>query len=195
MRRCVDGTRDVTYCRCCTWMFSYADIISRFTYLVSDTLTDLSRGRSLWFHCGGKLRTAKQFSCTTTTLLPVWTNEGHGFLATEVVASLWKVLHVPWNVLRMLKSDPPSSAKMDGPWVKCVTRTLCSVTVLVRCFSRHPPLPFCSILPKYEKESANPSPLSLLSCNLFSQLSHLVAVRVLLLYDLFLQVRIIRIAA
>ena len=27
MRRCVDGTRDVTYCRCCAWMFSYAGII------------------------------------------------------------------------------------------------------------------------------------------------------------------------
>jgi len=27
MHRCVDGTRDVTYCHCCAWIFSYAGFI------------------------------------------------------------------------------------------------------------------------------------------------------------------------
>jgi len=118
---------------CLVTRASYA----RFTYVVSDPLTDLSRGWILGLQCGGKMRTAKQFSCTT--LLPVWTNANHGFLVTEVLVSLSKVVHVPWNVLHILQNDPPSSAKMDGPWVKCVTRTLCSMTVSVRCFLRYPP--------------------------------------------------------
>lgn len=50
---------------CLVTQASYA----RFTYGVSDPLTDLSRGRILWLLCGGKLRTAKHFSCAT--LLPV----------------------------------------------------------------------------------------------------------------------------
>ena len=27
MQRCVESTRAVTYCHCCTWIFSYAGII------------------------------------------------------------------------------------------------------------------------------------------------------------------------
>jgi len=74
---------------CLVTRASYA----RFTYVVSDPLTDLSRGWILGLQCGGKMRTAKQFSCTT--LLPVWTNANHGFLVTEVLVSLSKVVHVP----------------------------------------------------------------------------------------------------
>jgi hypothetical protein len=91
MHRCVDGTRDVTYFRCCTWLVMQASH-ARFTYVVSDPLTDLSRGWSLWLQCGGKM-TATQFSCTT--LVPVWTNANHGFLATEIMVCLSKVLRVP----------------------------------------------------------------------------------------------------
>jgi hypothetical protein len=40
----------------------------------------------------------------------------------------------------------------------------------------HPPLPFCSILPKYGKKSENPSPHSLLTSHVFAELSQLVAV-------------------
>jgi len=42
----------------------------------------------------------------------------------------------------------PSSTQMDGPRVKCVERTLCSMTVLVRCFLRKSVVPCCSVLPK-----------------------------------------------
>jgi len=58
---------------CLVTQASYA----RFTYVVSDPLTDLSRGWSLWLQCGGKMRIATQFSCTT--LLPVWTNANYVF--------------------------------------------------------------------------------------------------------------------
>jgi hypothetical protein len=40
----------------------------------------------------------------------------------------------------------------------------------------HPPLPFCSILPKYENISENSSPLSLLSVHVFSERSQFVEV-------------------
>jgi hypothetical protein len=40
----------------------------------------------------------------------------------------------------------------------------------------HPPLPFCSILPKYENKSENPSPLSLLTFHVSAELSQLVEV-------------------
>jgi hypothetical protein len=40
----------------------------------------------------------------------------------------------------------------------------------------YPPLPFCSILPTYEKKSENPSPLSLLTFHVSAELSQLVAV-------------------
>jgi hypothetical protein len=35
----------------------------------------------------------------------------------------------------------------------------------------HPPLPFCSILPKYENKSEDPSPLSLLTFHVSAELS------------------------
>ena len=40
----------------------------------------------------------------------------------------------------------------------------------------HPALPFCSILPKYEKKSEDPSPLSFLTFHVFAELSQLVQV-------------------
>ena len=76
-----------------------------------------------------------------------------------------------------LQNDPSSSTQMDGPCVKSFDCTLCSVTVLVRCFLRQSVVPCCSILPKYEKESENTSPRSSLTFRVFTQLSHLVAVR------------------
>ncbi|GFG36512.1 hypothetical protein Cfor_11846 [Coptotermes formosanus] len=65
---------------------------------------------------------------------------------------------------------------MDGLCVKCVECTLCSIRVLVRCFSCQPLLPFCSVLPRYdEEESENPLLHLLLTFHVFAQLSHLVA--------------------
>jgi hypothetical protein len=51
------------------------------------------------------------------------------------------------------------------------------VTVIARCLLHHPLVPFCIILPKYEKESGNPSPCSLLTSHVFAQHLQLVAVR------------------
>lgn len=76
-----------------------------------------------------------------------------------------------------LTDDPPSSTQMDGPCVKYVKSTLYSMTVLVRCFLRQTVVPCCSVLPKYEKISENPSPHALLTFHVFTHLSHLVAVR------------------
>ena len=60
--------------------------------------------------------------------------------------------------------------------LKFVECTVCSMRVLVRCFLRQSVVPCCSVLPKYEEESENPSPRSLLTFHGFAQLSHLVAV-------------------
>ena len=58
MQRCVDGTRDVTNCHCCTWCLVMQASYVRMTYVVSDPLTDLLRGWTLWLQWGGKMRTA-----------------------------------------------------------------------------------------------------------------------------------------
>jgi len=47
---------------------------------------------------------------------------------------------------------------MNGPRVKCVECTLCSMEVLVTSILRQPYVPCYSVLPKQEKESENPSP-------------------------------------
>jgi len=64
---------------------------------------------------------------------------------------------------------------MGGTFVECVRCTVCSLSVPVRCFLCQPLILFCSTSPKYEKESENLSPCSLLTFHVFVQLSQLVA--------------------
>jgi len=79
------------------------------------------------------------------------------------------------SVLHILQNDQPRFTQKDGPCVTCVERTLCSMTVLVRCFLPQPLVPCCRTLPKKENEneSENPSPRSVLTF----ELSNFVAVR------------------
>jgi hypothetical protein len=80
-------------------------------------------------------------------LLPVWTNANCGCLATEILDCLLKVLLVLWGVLRILQNDLPRSIQIDGPCVKWVQCTLCSVYPLFNV------LPFqctlCSMYPLF----------------------------------------------
>ena len=114
-------------------------------------------------------------------------------LAKELLISLSKAWLLLWSVLHILQNDHPLSTQMEGPSVESAEWTLCSMTVLVSCFT--PVLPYYSILPKYEKESENPSPCSLLTFHVFAQLSHTsrssASRRVVILSDLFLLARII----
>jgi hypothetical protein len=111
------------------------------------------------------------------SLMVQWAIANRGCLARELPVSLSKIWHVLWSVLHVLRNDPPSSTQMDGPCVKSVECTFCSMTVLVRYFLRQSFVPSCSILPKYENESENHSLRSLLTFHVFAQLSHLVAMR------------------
>jgi hypothetical protein len=77
------------------------------------------------------------------------------------------------NVLHVLQNDPPRFTRKEGPCVKCAECTLCSMTVLVRCFLPQPLVHCCRTLPKNKNESENPSPRSVLTF----RLSHLMAVR------------------
>ena len=54
MQRCVGGTRYVAYCHCCTWCLVMQASHVRLTYVVRNPLTDLLRGWSLWLQRGGK---------------------------------------------------------------------------------------------------------------------------------------------
>ena len=102
-----------------------------------------------------------------STLMPLWTDAKRGCLAKELLVSLSKACHVLWSVLHILQNDPPSPTQMDGPCVKSVDCTMCSMIVLARCFLRLSVIPCCSILPKYEKESENSSPRSSLTFHVF----------------------------
>jgi hypothetical protein len=132
MQRCVDGTRDVTYCHCGTWCLVMLASYVRLTYVVSDPLTDLLRGCSLWLQWGGKMRTdtplCLHYFIVCMDKCKSWLSSKR----TQLV-SLSKAWHVLWSDLHILQNDPPSSTQMDGPRVKCVERTLCSMTLLMRC--------------------------------------------------------------
>ena len=114
-----------------------------------------------------------------TSLLPAWTSVDRGCLVRKLLVSPSEAWHLPLNVLHILQNASPST-QMGGPFVECVERTSCSTTVLVRCFLCQPLILCCSTSPKYKKESANLFPCSLLTLNIFAQLSHLVAVHHLL---------------
>ena len=118
---------------------------ARITYVVSDPLTDLSRGWSLWLHYGGKTKTATplclHFSVTCMD------KSKCGCLSTELMVCLSKTWHVLWSVLNVFQNDPPST-RMDGPCVKFVKCALCSVSVLMRCLLCQPLVRWCSISPK-----------------------------------------------
>ena len=58
-----------------------------------------------------------------------------------------------------------------------VQSTLCLMTEFVSCCLRQPHVPCCSVLPKYENESENSSPRSLLTFHVFAKLSRLIEVR------------------
>ena len=145
------------------------------TYVVSDPLTELSRCWSLWLHCRGKVRRAMplclhySIACTDKCILWLSSNRTAG-LSLEGFACATK-----W--FAYLTDDLPSSTQMDGPCVKSVECTVCSLTVLVRRILRRPAVPCCSVLPGYETVSHNPSLHSLLTFHVVAQLSHLVAVR------------------
>jgi hypothetical protein len=128
------------------------------------------------------------------TLLPVWTCANCGCLATEMLVCLWKAGHVLRNVWHTFKDNPPLSTQIDRSCFKCVDFTLCSGTVLVRCFICQSVLPCCSILPKIRKGiwkffPALPVDLPRLRTAVISSSS--ASRCVLLLSGLFLQVRII----
>jgi len=132
------------------WLVTQASH-ARFTYVLSGPQTDTSRGWSLY--CGGKERTVTpfclQYSNASTDKCESWlSNKRFTCLSFGGLALLR-------SVLRVLQNDPPSSTQMDGPCVNSVDCTLCSKTVLVRCFLHESGILCCStrILPKYEKES------------------------------------------
>jgi hypothetical protein len=78
-------------------------------------------------------------------------------------------------VLHILPNASSSSTHMGGTFVECVKCIVCSISVLVRCFLCQPLILCCRTSPKYEKESENLLPCSLLTFYVFVQLSQLVA--------------------
>jgi len=79
------------------------------------------------------------------------------------------------NILHIVQNAPSSSTQMGGTFVECVKCIIRSISVLVRCFLCQPLILCCHTSPKYEKESGNLSPCSLLTVHVFVQLSQLVA--------------------
>jgi hypothetical protein len=145
----------------------------RLTYVVSDPWTELSRGWSWWLQCGGKIRRATSLCLHYLA----WEHANRGCLTTEILAPLSKAWLVLWSVLHIQQNDTPPSTRMDGPRVKCIEFTMCSMTMLVRCVLRQSVVPCCSTVPKCKNESENPSPRSLFTFQVFALLSHLVAMR------------------
>jgi hypothetical protein len=131
--RCVNGTRDVTCCHWCTWIFSYEGIIwevplrRRRSFVGS--VTRLEFMASVW-----KLYEDSHATPLALIYCLYGQMQNRCCLATELLACLSKAWHLLWNVLRILQNDPQSSTQMDGPRVKCVECTLFSMRELARCF-------------------------------------------------------------
>jgi len=124
---------------------------ARFTYVLSGLQTDTSRGWSLCSHFGGKERTVTPF-CLQYSSASM--DKCESCLSNKRITGLsFEGLACAMKCLCILQNDPPPLAQMDGPCVKSVDCTLCSMTVLVRYFLHQSVIPCCSILPKYEKES------------------------------------------
>jgi len=114
----------------------------RVTYVVSDPLTQLSRGSILWLQYGGKISTARSLclhpSIASTDKWKLWLSSNR--TTTGLSFDVW---HVLWSYLHILKMILPHlSRRMDGPCVKRFECILCSMTVLVKCFLRQPHLTF-----------------------------------------------------
>jgi hypothetical protein len=173
MSRCVDGPRDVTYCHCCTWCLIVHALYGKFIYVVSDPLTHLLRGWGSWLQGGGKIKTATPLSLHFTI---AYTYKYKSWLSSNWITGLsFEGLACARKCFTILQNVPLSCIQMDWHCVKRVERTLCSMILL--CFFRQPFVLCCRILPKFGKESENPSSRSLLTFHVFAQLSHLVAVR------------------
>jgi len=171
MQRQVHNTRNVIYCHCKAWMVSYPDITCtvhvRLKWPTQRYIQGLEIITEVW----------RKTENVWNSLMPLRTSAHCGCLWKELLVSLWKAWSVLWSIQYVLQNDPPSSTQMDGPWVKYVECTLCSMPGLVRCFLHQSAIPCYSILPKYEKESENPSLHSSLTFYCFAHLSHLIAVR------------------
>jgi hypothetical protein len=135
---------------------------------------DFCHEAGVWPQCGGRMKTVTPF-CLVYSIAGMykcksWLSSNRTIgLSFEGLACAMKCFTSYKMILRHLPG-----------WMDRVLNVLnvpCSTTVLVRCFLRQPLVPCCSILPKYEKESENPSPRSLLTY-VFAQLSYLVALRV-----------------
>jgi hypothetical protein len=123
--------------------------------------------RAAVYDCSVEENREHSLHSVCSILMPLWTSENRSCLAKELLVSLSKSWHVLCSVLLILQNDPPSSTQTDEPCVKFVVCTLCSMTILVRCFLRQPLVPCYSILPKYEKKSENPSSRFLLTFHVF----------------------------
>ena len=176
MQKRVDNSRIVICCHCMVRMVIYPCFKRMVHVLLKVACGQLRTGAGVCV-CSVKGKREQSHHYVCTTLMSIWITANCGCLAKELLVSLSKACHVLWSVLHILQNDPPSPTQMDGPCVKYVDCTMCSVTLLVRCFLRQSVIPYCSILPKYEKESENPSPRSSLTFHVFAQLSHLVAMR------------------
>jgi hypothetical protein len=77
---------------------------ARFTYVVSDPLTDLSRGWSLWVQCGAKMRTATHFSIACMDKCKSW------FSSNRNTGLSFEGLACAMKCFTYLTKDPPSSA-------------------------------------------------------------------------------------
>ena len=161
----VDNTRNVIYCHCRTWMVSYPGITFmvhvRLKWPVQRYIQGLEIISEMW----------RKRENVCNSLMPLWTSAHCGCWAKELMVFLWKAWSVLWSIQHVLQNDSPSSTQMGGPCVKSVERTLCSVTGLVRCFLHQSVVSCCSILPKYEKESENPSLHSSLTFHCFAHLT------------------------
>jgi hypothetical protein len=165
----VDKTRNVIYCHCMAWIVSYPGIICKVHVCLKWPVQRYGQGLEIITVVWRKRENV------WSSLMPLWTSANRGCLAKELLVSLWKAWSVLWSIQHVLQNDPPTSTHTDGPCVKSVECTLCSMTVLVRCFLHQSPIPCCSILQKYEKESENPLLLSSLTFYCFAQLTHLTA--------------------
>jgi hypothetical protein len=150
-------------------MFSYVGIICAVDICRKQFFDTSVTRLGLWLQCGRKTTATPlclSYSVTCVDKCKSWwlsSNRTTGLCFQGVACAAKCFTYVTkWS----------SAFYSDGPCVECVQFTLCSVTELVR----KPLLPCCSVLPKYENESENPSPRSLFTFHGFAQLSLLVAV-------------------
>jgi len=192
MQRCVNGTRDVIYCHCCTWWLVMQASYVRLTYVVRDPLTDLLRGWSLWVQCGGNMRKTTplclHYSTVCMDRCKLWLSSdrttGVSFeglaCAMEWSAYLtkWSSRHLPRWMDRVLNVLNVPCVQWQCWWGAFYVSL--SYPVAVYCQNKKMNLKILRPLPVFVPRL--PTPLTPRSS---------ASRRVLLLSDLFLQVRII----